>query len=94
MKRLIASLVIFGIIVLSITQYYRMPYVKTIKDDATIMVYYVGHKPIYGAEYLIITKLKSNDELIVELILGPGPEQVVRIEGREAQSYLDRVHLK
>ena len=88
MKNFVCLLLWSLVLIMASTLYYRQPHRKFIKDQASITVYYVGDQPIYSAEFMIVTEFDSG-KLIVELITGPGEENVIRIEGDEAHFYLN-----
>ena len=55
------------------------------------MVYHVGNRPKLKAKYVIITRVKK--QIIVEIVKGPGPENVIRLEGEEAKRFLYEANL-
>jgi hypothetical protein len=91
MRKLIILLILSLVFILGITTYYQKPDVRRLDKYTTITTYYVGDEPIYSAQYLIITQTKK--KLIVELVIGPGPENVIKMEDGEARFYLEGMGL-
>jgi hypothetical protein len=51
-----------------------------------VIVHHVKNRVELKAEYIIITKI--DDRIIVEIICGPGPENVKVLKDKEARRYL------
>jgi hypothetical protein len=91
MRKIIASLIGLLILITGLIFYHKRPYVKYLKDDAVVIVRYVGDKPIYSAQYLIETRI--GNKLVVELIISSGHHGVIRMEDGEAEFYLEGMGL-
>ena len=54
--------------------------------DSFVLVYHTGHRPDLYADYVVVTKMKN--KLVVEIIHGPGIDNITRLENQKARHYL------
>jgi hypothetical protein len=63
-------------------------FAKTFPKNGYVLTFHTNHQPEYnGAEFVTITNIRGR--LIVELIIGPGKDGVVRYRGEEAQQFIN-----
>ena len=87
MKRVVNFLFIALILILAFTYHYRLPYTKHFMNNrGLVTVYNVSDRPELEAEIIIVTKI--DERLTVEVIKGPGPENVIMLKGEAAKRYL------
>ena len=62
------------------------------KGRGFVSAKYVGDDPRYCGKFLLITQI--DDDLTVELLIGPGPENTIVLKGDQAEDYLRRVEVQ
>jgi flagellar biogenesis protein FliO len=92
MKKVTGALFIILVLIAMLTWHYRKPFLRSFGKKGFVMVYHVGDRPMLKAKYVIITRVKKR--VIVEIIKGPGIENVVRLEGEEAKRFLREANLE
>lgn len=64
----------------------------TLEDHQYVLCIYTGKDvKFYPVEYLLVSK--TVDTLEVQLICGPGQNNVIQLKGEAAKVYLDRYHI-
>jgi len=87
MRKLIwGSLFVVVLLLLGATQYYNQPNVRALGNRGFVTTYHSVNDPINDAQYVTITNIDGM--IIVEIIVGPGPENVLVLKNDEAKDYL------